>query len=141
MLGSKKELCDYALTFLGTPYIYGGSTPQGIDCSGLIVESLTAFGILHGDFTALGLYKYLSGNTPAKKIKREQVKEGDLIFYGRSLDNITHVALALNNTQMLESGGGDRSTLTIEEAIKKSAFVRIRPIDNRADIVAILEIS
>jgi len=134
-----KDRCDYALNFIGIPYIYGGNSPiEGLDCSGLVLEALRCEGHVHKeDMTAKDLYRFLKSKN-WYNVQREKVTEGDIIFFGNSLDNISHVAIALNNYQLLEAGGGDASTISRAEAIKKNAFVRIRPISNRQDLIAIL---
>ena len=49
---SQKAVLDYAYSFLGTPYRWGGDDPlTGIDCSGLALEVLKAAGIYRGSFT------------------------------------------------------------------------------------------
>lgn len=106
----------------------------GFDCSGLAIELLKAAGVLpHAyDSTAKGLLQEL--------IKRGGQKTqfagfGTICFYGKTPDEISHVTFALDRDTMLEAGGGGSSTTTLENAIKQNAFVRIRPILNRSDLV------
>lgn len=133
-----KKRIEYALCFLGVRYRWGGDNPlEGFDCSGLVLEALRSEGHVSEDMTGLDLYKYLKGKN-WYNLPREKIFEGEVIFFGKSLDKISHVALALNNQQMIEAGGGDATTVTNEEAIRKNAFVRIRPINNRKDLLAIL---
>lgn len=55
-----------ALSYLGTPYIWGGDDPSGFDCSGFVIECLKSVGLLseNEDFTADGLYRKFSDLVP-----------------------------------------------------------------------------
>ncbi len=121
------------MSHLGTPYIYGGPNRlTGLDCSGFVIEVLMAAGLFHTgyDTTAQGLY------TTASAAGHANVFElGALAFYGKSLIEVSHVALCLNSTSMIECGGGDHTTTTFEEAKKRGACVRIRPIKYRRDFL------
>lgn len=125
----------YALTFVGINYKWGGDDPmQGFDCSGFVQELLEAAGIDPlGDQTAQGLYNYfitVSGTTNKEL--------GALAFYGKSTDRITHIAFCLDNKLMIEAGGGGSRTIDIQSAASHNAYIRIRPIDKRKDLVACL---
>lgn len=134
----KKLFMDYIECFLLTPYVWGGTGPWGVDCSGLIIEGLKAVGLVRNDFdsTAQGLYNLFS------QIHRGEVKfkveEGCLLFFGKSTKAITHIALSKDERFMIEAGGGDSSVISDETAEAKNAFVRIRPIALRKDLVAIV---
>lgn len=119
------------------PYKWGGKCPiDGLDCSGVVSEVLYRVGLLHKSevLNAQGLYDKF------KVIGRSQLSEGSLLFFGPTRESITHVTIAINETQMIEAGGGDRTTLNLDEAIRRNAFVRTRPIKSRSDFVAVLKI-
>lgn len=126
----KTVVYDYAMSFIGEPYRWGGDDSiDGFDCSGLCIEILCAAGVLppHQDYTAAGLAEYFGADGV------EKPSFGCLVFFGK--DRPTHVAFCLNDTLMLEAGGGGSATLTREDAAAQNAFVRIRPIANRKDIL------
>ena len=129
-------LKDYAMQLIGTPYRWGGDDPmQGFDCSGLVIELLQSCGELprNYDNTAQGLYEEF--------IRRgviSRVGFGSLAFFGKSDRHITHVGFMLDNYRMIESGGGGSATVTIEIAAQQNAFVRIRPVKWRNDLVTII---
>lgn len=134
-LSSEKILYDYATRMVGLPYIWGGDdTVAGYDCSGLIIELLKSVDMypVNSDSNAQGLYhRYY-------KLSISKPKFGTLIFYGQHSSLITHVAFALNDKLVLEAGGGGRNTKTEADAIKQNAYVRIRPLSARSDIIAFL---
>lgn len=130
---SMATLTDYACSFIGKPYAWGGDDPMaGFDCSGLAQEILASVGFdPKGDQTAHQLYEHFKSNG------KEQSGAGALAFYGKP-ERITHVGFMIDNFRMVEAGGGGSRTKTIEDAIKQNAYIRIRPINHRSDLVACL---
>lgn len=126
----------YAMSFVGTPYLWGGDDPMsGFDCSGFIQEILEAFGRdPRGDQTANDLYLYFIEKGDCVGYP----KAGHLVFYGSSA-RITHVSMCLDDHYVIEAGGGRRSTNSLSAAIRQNAYVRIRPIGYRKDLVAIID--
>ena len=136
---SLKEVTNYAISFLGTPYRWGGDDPMtGIDCSGLALEVLKAAGVFKGsyDTSAQGLFTELL-NLKAEKTNLPEPLS--LAFYGKSDKEITHVGICVSPTHMIEAGGGGSKVVDLKSAADANAFVRIRPIDHRSDIVGILK--
>lgn len=129
----KDLVTAFALSFLGKEYIYGGNGPY-VDCSGLVIQILKSAGIgPKHDMTAQQLFEhYFRG---AKWDHRDW---GSLCFFGRSTNSISHVGFLLNDSQLIESAGGNSLTITKERAQEMGAFVRIRVLDSRQDLVAIL---
>jgi cell wall-associated NlpC family hydrolase len=120
-------------SFLGRPYYYGGDDPiKGFDCSGLVIELLKSIGILGGgvDMTAQGLADHFKADSETP------VKFPNLVFFGKSRDQITHVGMALDDKYMVEAGGGNALTVSLEVAAQRNAYIRIRPIKNRSDFIA-----
>jgi peptidoglycan DL-endopeptidase CwlO len=123
-------IVDYAMRFVGLPYFWGGNNPlTGMDCSGLAIEILKAFGFELSDMSAQEIYVWCLGQKHLKEIK-----PGSLVFFGRG-GVIKHVGIAINHALMIEAGGGGPTITTQDEAARHSAFVRVRPIHFRKDFV------
>lgn len=128
------NLYEYAMRLVGTPYIWGGSNPvAGLDCSGFVIELLQSVGVFPSgmDASAAKLAEYFS------KFPVEGPSFGHLVFFGSlaPVQSITHVGFCLNDKLMLEAGGGDHTCTTKDIAAIKGAFVKMRPIAHRKDIV------
>jgi hypothetical protein len=63
---------------------------------------------------------------------------GALVFFGKEISKITHVGFALDHNVMIEAGGGDSKTVNPTVAAEQNAFVKIRPILSRTDLVAMV---
>jgi cell wall-associated NlpC family hydrolase len=127
-----------ATGYLGRPYIWGGDDPiRGFDCSGLVQEVLASLGEdPPGDQTAQALYDHFGRRYPIEGLPA--ARAGGLAFFGSSKRAISHVGFCLSSELMLEAGGGGSATPSIEAAIAQNAYVRIRPIDRRTDLQAII---
>ena len=83
-------IIDYAKTFIGTPYVYGGTTKKGFDCSGFTKEIFYEYG--HAiPRTAKDQSTFVS------RVKNKNIKSGDLLFFGKNDKNISHVGIAIKN--------------------------------------------
>lgn len=96
------ELVVYANNLIGTPYVWGGSTPaHGLDCSGLLYWIQRTAG------SDVGRYNATTYANMGEKIPVGQQKAGDFLFFGNP---VTHCAIYIGNGYMIESRGGRKNT-------------------------------
>ena len=87
----RRRLVETAKLYEGTHYRWGGKSPLGIDCSGLVSTSYLLNGIIiHRDAS-------LKEGFPVREIPREELKMGDLIFFPG------HVAMYIENGDYIHS--------------------------------------
>jgi len=133
------DLSMMAKQYLNSEYLWGGNGPFKFDCSGLVLKCLSDVGILLADTTAQGLHDWcFKQNT----FYSSNPDEDCLLFFGKSTEKITHIAIAINERFMIEAGGGDSSfkNPTQEMLRMKDARVRIKDIKRRKDLVDCVKI-
>lgn len=128
-----KELFKQAcIRYTAIPYRWGGDDPiLGFDCSGLVQELLAMIGMdPAGDQNAQALYEHFKTRSAGISIDT-----GTLLFFGKTLSNITHVGMALDPITMIEAGGGGSKTISEAAAAEQNAWIRLRPIKKRLDLI------
>ena len=95
---SGSEVVAYAKQFLGTPYVHGGSSPNGFDCSGFTSYVYSHFGASLPR-TASGQYSC------GDYVERSSLEPGDLIFFTSSSKSsrISHVAIYVGGGKFIHS--------------------------------------
>ncbi|MBL4624467.1 MAG: C40 family peptidase [Flavobacteriales bacterium] len=96
---NRQKLVEYANMYLNSPYLWGGKTPFGIDCSGLVQMVYRLCGVkLPRDASqqaALG--------TTLSFI--EEAEEGDLAFFDNNEGDINHVGIILKDNYIIHASG------------------------------------
>ena len=90
-----------AQKYVGTPYVWGGSTPEtGFDCSGYVCWVYNQNGYDVGRTTANGLWQ------KSQHISEAEAKPGDLVFFKGTYDTpgMSHTGIYLGNGMMVSAG-------------------------------------
>lgn len=118
------ELVVYAHNLIGTPYVWGGSTPApGLDCSGLLYWIQRTAG------SDVGRYNAATYANMGERIPIGQERPGDFLFFGNP---VNHCAVYIGYGKMIESRGGRKNT-----ADNPGTGVVISPVTRRYDLVCV----
>lgn len=93
-----KQIVNYALQFVGNPYVWGGtSLTNGADCSGFVLSVYKKFGynLPHSSASQAGC---------GKKVDIKDLQPGDLVFYKHG-DRIGHVIMYIGDGKAVEAMG------------------------------------
>ena len=76
------SVVSIAMRYLGTPYVWGGASPSGFDCSGLVMYVFSQVGVSlpHSSYSQYGM---------GSPVSRDQLQPGDLVFF----DGLGHVGI------------------------------------------------
>lgn len=86
---------EKAREYLGVPYVWGGTTPSGFDCSGLVqyVYCQLGFNLSRTTYTQVG---------EGSGVEKSNLRQGDLIFFKRNGD-VHHVGIYIGNGQYIHA--------------------------------------
>ena len=96
--GKGSQIAQYALQYVGCPYVYGGSSPSGFDCSGFTTYVMKHFGYSINRTAS-------SQMDNGTSVSKSQLQPGDLVFFnsGNSSKRATHVGIYTGNGQFVHA--------------------------------------
>jgi cell wall-associated NlpC family hydrolase len=114
---NSKSLIKLAKKFLGSPYLWGGTSYKAMDCSGFVKTVFAMHGvILQRDASQQALY----GKEISLEDNFSHLQPGDLLFFGR--DHITHVGMYIGNMEFIHDAGRVRINSLDEKAENFSGY-------------------
>lgn len=90
------KAAQHALSMKGVPYRYGGHTPDGFDCSGLVHYSYSRVGLQLPRSTD-GLHK------SSRAVSARQLRAGDLLFFNQEGKRSSHVGIYVGNDEFVHA--------------------------------------
>lgn len=97
LTSDRSEMISLAKSFLGVPYVWGGQSPGGFDCSGYIHYILKSQGLSSSRTNVVGYW------SKAQKISNPQV--GDLVFFQNTYKSgPSHIGFYLGNGDFIHAG-------------------------------------
>lgn len=92
-----EEVVECAKQFLGVPYVYGGTSPEGFDCSGLTYYVYKQFDVTLNRTSSA---QFLNGTS----VNKSDLQPGDLVFFSQNgSSSIGHVGIYVGNDQFIHS--------------------------------------
>ena len=109
----KDKLVENALMYLNAPYLWGGRSPLGIDCSGFTQMVYR----LQGVDLPRDAYQQAEVGTTLSFV--EESEAGDLAFFDNNEERITHVGIILENNHIIHASGKVRIDRIDQQGIFK----------------------
>ncbi|WP_203246537.1 C40 family peptidase [Sporosarcina beigongshangi] len=108
------KVVDQAMKLIGIPYVFGGTTVRGFDCSGFIQYAYKKSG------------KNISRTTLSQFAQTKKVtspKPGDLVFFQNTYrKGISHVGIYIGNNKFVHAGGKKSQVTSLDNSYWKSKF-------------------
>ncbi|MCY0902014.1 MAG: NlpC/P60 family protein [Firmicutes bacterium] len=93
---SAAAIIQYAETFMGTPYVWGGTSPSGFDCSGFTQYVFAHFGV--------SIYRTSEEQfAEGVPVATNDLQPGDLVFFSTYAPGATHVGIYIGNNMMVDA--------------------------------------
>lgn len=89
-------IADFALKYLGSPYVYGGTSPSGFDCSGYAQYVYKNMGI---SINRTASTQYQQGVA----VSKANLQPGDLVFFANNGVSISHVSIYIGNNKIIHA--------------------------------------
>ena len=95
-----ETIVSTAKQYMGAPYVYGGMSPSGFDCSGFVnyVYKLCGYSMSR---VASSIY-----NNNGTYVEKANLQIGDLVFFASNSSSIGHVGIYIGNGQFIHSSSG-----------------------------------
>lgn len=98
--GGAQQILSFAAQFLGTPYVWGGTTPSpGFDCSGYVQYVYRHAGI---SLNRTSEQQFNNGVS----VSRSELRPGDIVFFHTYSSSASHVGIYVGNNTMINSSNG-----------------------------------
>jgi cell wall-associated NlpC family hydrolase len=118
------QIVSYAYTFLGTRYVWGGTTPSGFDCSGYTQYVFKNLGYSLNRTAAQQLNNGYS-------VSKSELQPGDLVFFANtysSSEAATHVGIYVGDGKFIHAASGGVKVTALSESYYASRYVGARRI-------------
>lgn len=102
------KIISYANGLLGTPYVWGGTSPKGFDCSGFVYYVFSAFDI---KLNRVSRDQALQGTA----VQKSELREGDLVFFDTNgtRQTINHVGIYIGSGKFIHASSGKSANAVV----------------------------
>ena len=130
---SVSDLTATASKYIGVPYVYGGTTARGLDCSGFtqLVFKQLGYSI---NRTAAAQYKQ------GTAVSKANLQAGDLVFFNTLGGGVSHVGISLGGSKFIHAGSSTGvTTADIDSSYWAKKYVGAKRIANFEDSQKVVE--
>ena len=119
-------IVEFAKGFLGTPYRYGGSTPEAFDCSGFVKYVFENFDIklprIAADQATAGYY-----------IEKSELKPGDAVFFdtNRTKSYVNHAGIYIGDGKFIHASSGSKSYAVVISDLSEGFYNEMYMVGRR----------
>ena len=92
-----RSIIGNALQYIGVPYVFGGTSPYGFDCSGFTQYAFSAAGYNLPRMADSQYYAF-------RKVSSGNLQPGDLVFFSTYASGASHVGIYVGNGQFIHAG-------------------------------------
>jgi lipoprotein Spr len=115
---SNMKLFHFVYDWIGTPYRFGGGSRKGIDCSAFTKELYSEVFNLDIRRNSRDIFSMVS------PVKRDDLKEGDLVFFKIHSRRISHVGVYLGNNRFAHASSRGVAINSLDDAYYSRYFYR-----------------
>ena len=115
---SNMKLFHFVYDWIGTPYRFGGSSRRGIDCSAFTKELYSQVFNMDIERSSRDIFSMVS------PVRRDDLKEGDLVFFKIHSRRISHVGIYLGNNRFAHASSRGVAISSLDDAYYRRYFYR-----------------
>jgi len=115
---SNMKLFHFVYDWIGTPYRFGGSSRKGIDCSAFTKELYSDVFNMDIQRNSRDIFSMVS------PVRRDDLKEGDLVFFKIHSRRISHVGIYLGNNRFAHASSRGVAISSLDDAYYRRYFYR-----------------
>lgn len=114
----RKQITDFALTYLNTPYIWGSTGPKSFDCSGFVNYVYKEIATVQLPRTSYNIAKLKN------KVEKDDLQIGDIIYFKTTKKKrISHVAIYIGDNKFVHASSAKKKVVISEiEGFYKRAY-------------------